>query len=66
MVNYKKLAQDLQEDYEALRSGALKIKQAQALANHAGKLLAAHKGKLAYNQYMEIKEPIPFFEDTTE
>lgn len=60
--NIRDLTNDLVDVYNKVRAKELTSRDANDIANVAGKILNAAKGELSYRQWLKERVRIPFFE----
>lgn len=62
MQNITELRESLNDNYIKMKANKMNVKLGKELANTAGKILNSVKVELEYNQFMGIKNQIPFLE----
>jgi len=63
MKNVKELTSELSDVFAKLKAGAIECKDADALANVAGKLIKANVGQLTYYEQRKETPTLPFWEE---
>lgn len=62
MKNAQDLTNELADVFAKLKAGEIECKNADALANLAGKLIKVNVGQLAYYDQRKETPPLPFWE----
>lgn len=62
MKNVEELTAHLSEVFQSLKAGTIQCKDADALANVAGKLIKANVGQLQYYDQRKETPTLPFWE----
>lgn len=63
MNNVKELTAQLSEVFAQTKAGTMDVKQAESLANIAGKMIKANLGQLSYYELRKESPSLPFWEE---
>lgn len=62
MKNAQDLTSQLAEVFKMTKEGSMDVKQAESLANIAGKMIKANLGQISYYQLREEAPTLPFWQ----